>query len=102
MKEQGKFFSWQHLRLLNIATLAKNIAWVVLVVFIFSGGVQIVQLAQAPSDLAAKVIVGTNVAVTLLTGVVYYLLLKGVSLGLNMIVETDVNYRDGKREESAR
>jgi hypothetical protein len=30
----------------------------------------------------------------LLRGIVYYLVLKGTSLGINMIVETDINYRD--------
>jgi len=36
-----------------------------------------------------------------LQGAVYYLVLKGVALGLNMIVETDINYRDKEAEESA-
>jgi len=30
-----------------------------------------------------------------------HLLLKGIALGLNMIVETDINYRDKKVEEGA-
>ena len=35
---------------------------------------------------------------TVLKGIVYYLVLKGISLGLNMIVETDINYREQKQE----
>ena len=34
-------------------------------------------------------------------GLIYYLVLKGVSLGLTMIVETDLNYRDNRPEEEA-
>jgi len=30
--------------------------------------------------------------------VIYALVLKGVSLGLNMIVETDINYREARSE----
>jgi hypothetical protein len=37
----------------------------------------------------------------LLRGIIYYLVLKGISLGLNMIVETDINYRERKQEEVA-
>jgi hypothetical protein len=37
----------------------------------------------------------------LVEGAIYYLVLKGIALGLNMIVETDINYRDKKAEEGA-
>jgi hypothetical protein len=36
----------------------------------------------------------------LLQGAVYYLVLKSIALGLNMIVETDINYREKNVEES--
>jgi len=32
-----------------------------------------------------------------LKGIVYFLMLKGISLGLNMIIETDINYREQKQ-----
>ncbi len=35
----------------------------------------------------------------LIEGAIYYLVLKGVALGLNMIVETDINYREKSAEE---
>jgi hypothetical protein len=31
-----------------------------------------------------------------LQGIVYFLVLNGISLGLNMIVETNINYREQK------
>lgn len=36
---------------------------------------------------------------TFLKGIIYFLVLKAVSLGLNMIIETDINYREQKRGE---
>ena len=35
-----------------------------------------------------------DLASILIRGVVYWLVLKGISAGLNMIVETDLNYKD--------
>jgi hypothetical protein len=35
---------------------------------------------------------------TFLQGAIFYLVLKGIALGLDMIVETDINYRDSKVE----
>lgn len=37
----------------------------------------------------------------MIKGVVYFLILKGISLGLNMIVETDINYREKKEQGGA-
>jgi len=104
MNEQGTFFSPNHNRLLNIATWAKNIAWIVLVIYILSSGTEIIRfqnnielsqnfigdVANKPMDTFRLVV---NMTVIVLKGVVYYLILKGISLGLNMIVETDINYR---------
>ena len=36
-----------------------------------------------------------------LQGSVYYLVLKGIALGIDMIVETDINYREQKAEGGA-
>jgi hypothetical protein len=38
--------------------------------------------------------VSVQLARILLQGLVYWLALKGIALGLDMIVETDINYRD--------
>ena len=34
----------------------------------------------------------------LLKGIVYFLVLKGIALGLDMIIETDINYREAQNE----
>lgn len=105
MEEQSGFFSENHNRLLSIATWAMVLARVVLIVYLLWA---ILLLFQNPalfrsSDSiqdffkdnffdAFRLLV--NVLATLLRGIIFYLFLKGLSLGLNMIVETDVNYRE--------
>jgi hypothetical protein len=42
-----------------------------------------------------------DIVSALLRGIIYYVVLKSISLGLNMIVETDVNYREQERGEAA-
>lgn len=39
-----------------------------------------------------------RMAKVFLQGTVYYLALKGIALGIDMIVETDINYRENKAE----
>lgn len=110
---QGSFLSKDHDRLLNIAAWAKYLAWVVLAVFslwaaanFLAGMTQInLQMGQfgqqtlAFSDIFrhypfTAVHMVFSAAGIFFKGVVYYLVLTGISLGLNMIVETDVNRRD--------
>ncbi len=112
MKEQEDYFSQSHNRLLNIATWAKYLASIVLIFYIIWTGIQILQLIFAkddgnflgPTSLSLITMLRLDplsaleevvrIALTMLRGLVYYLVLKGVSLGLNMIVETDINYRE--------
>lgn len=118
LKEKKNYFGWQHLRLLNIASIAKNAAWIALVVHLLLAGSQILQipasaayrssnngqgmdgvpffLATNPLELIKLAI---NMAATLFQGFVYYLVLRGICLGLTMIVETDTTYRDQHLEE---
>ena len=117
MKEQEDFFSRNHLRLLNIAWWSKHIAWVALVIIILSAGARVLEFQntenfravmsnQVPQRLMNILIeeplkafeLGISVATIILRGVIYYLVLKGISLGLNMIVETDINYKQGGQQ----
>jgi len=112
MNEQVEFFSADHKRLLSIATWAKYLAWIAFVIYILWAGLQMFQYqnilsnnSQFRFDLwsflrsnpleAFKL--GVNMMSIVLRGIIYYLVLKGISLGLNMIVETDINYREQKR-----
>jgi len=111
MEEQNDFFSPKHKQLLSFALWAKYLAWVVLTVYIFSTiGAYYKESAFYVANLSAGTLVSSftkylsinkayalSVVIELLgillKGVVYFFLLNGLSLGLNMIVETDINYR---------
>ena len=112
MTEQEEFFSPSHNRLLSIAVWAKYLAWVVLVIYFFWGISVYFQeqnmfmyyramgtvhsefsdfLKEVPSYGFGILI---EMAGIFIRGMMYFLVLKGISLGLNMIVETDINYRE--------
>lgn len=120
MSEQEDFFSPKHKQLLSIAIWAKYLAWGALVAFIFiaianvigeiniynSFNTQINSIGQPikgfadffktfPGEAIKSLFKSISIFVT---GVVYYLVLKGISLGLNMIVETDINYREKENQ----
>jgi hypothetical protein len=119
MNEQDDFFTPQHERLLNVATWAKYLAWIVLVVyFLWTIGTYIQEqnyflyssgsfnqtyrdfmdfLLQSPSYSFGIFVEMIGV---FLRGLTYFLVLKGISLGLNIIVETDINYREQKGEHN--
>lgn len=114
---EEEFFSNDHNRLLNIATWAKYIAWIVLIIYILNGFGEFVSAQNSfalrnpmvgshveftdklKSDPLYTVSLLVSMASTFIKGIVYFLVLKGVSLGLNMIVETDINYREDKKLE---
>ena len=118
MDDQEDYFSQNHNRLLSIATWAKYLAWVVLVIHILWAGATYIQeqnyfmsyralgssliqyrdfmdfLRQVPSYGFSVLI---EIIGVFLRGIVYFLGLKGISLGLYMLVETDLNYQEQKR-----
>lgn len=116
MNNQTEFFSKNHNKLLNIAGWASNLAWLTLVLYIISAALVIFQdqvnyqrmeaaigSYQNGSDYWATVKMdplyylvdlGSFMVKRLLDGFVYYVVLKGISLGLYMIIETDMNYRE--------
>ena len=117
MNEQEDFLSPKHVRLLNIASWAKYLAWVVLIIFtlwaIFEffadmnmasgpfggvGGGSIGDFSELMRQypVAAMQLLLSDISI-FFKGIVYYLVLSGISLGLNMVVETDINYRDNSR-----
>ena len=113
-------FTTKHGRLMRIAAFANAFAWIVLVVNILWMGASFMQdlfnynmmsvglinshlpsflesLLRDPLYMASTIV---GLAGILFRGVVYWLILKGIAVGLNMIVETDLNYRDGNLEVS--
>jgi hypothetical protein len=53
-----------------------------------------------PTNLVYAASLFVKMAYIFLNGVIAWLVLKGISVGLNMIVETNLNYRERKMEES--
>lgn len=106
-------------RLLSFAGWAKNLAWVALVIYILLAILVIPQdmifyqrlsslnLNSGSLDywdqlslypLHSLITIGTNILNNLISGAIYYVVLKGISLGLYMIVETDINYREKQNQ----
>ena len=121
MNEQEEFFSTDHKRLLSIATWAKYLAWGAIVYYIVRAMLVIIQyqvdlqrmylLNRSPPGIVDltdlfrfdpvfySIDMISNIASAVVGGGIYYLALKGISLGLNMIVETDINYRENAKQE---
>lgn len=106
MTEQQEFFSPSHNRLLNIATWAKYLAWMAVIAYVVWAILLVIQdfsnkgdPFRPPASTLDHFRLLLTIVTTLLRGAIYYLVLKGISLGLNMIVETDINYRERERGE---
>ena len=98
------FFTQKHKRLDRISRAANIFSWIVLVFYILQAFQHLLGISQDYSIQSSiqLLIEFPDIAITFLIdligilfgGVVYWLLLQGISLGLNMIVETDLNYRE--------
>jgi hypothetical protein len=105
MEGQEGLLSRDHNRLLSFATWAKNLAWAVLLIFtlwavsdffgqqnlanvqFFQVGPKVLTFSEMFQQYPAVALRIVLEAVSILfKGVVYYLVLTGISLGLNMIV----------------
>ena len=103
------FFSQKHKKLLNIASVSNIFAWIIFIFFLLSAASKLYVIvanhyyaAQFPYNSTPIATPYFNnllgAAGNLLHGIFFGLILKGISLGLNMIVETDINYRDKVKE----
>ena len=114
MKKQNDLFDWKHLRLWRISAAADIWASIIIVIFIVLALGQAYRYNQLAHNQFQTDLIGLfsqepiyilDVALQMMSvlvqGVVYYLVLKGIALGLNMIVETDINYREKKVEDGA-
>ena len=106
----------KHARLTRLAVIANTLVWVVLVFFILTAvgrwninnaylqqtGQFVTFGEEMQRNPAYAFGVIMDIAGVLIQGVIYALVLKGISLGLFMIVETDLNFRTARDEEAAR
>jgi hypothetical protein len=116
MTKQEDFFSPNHHRLLNIAYWANILAWIAFIsAFIlplarflemqslydaqrFNTDQQSSFMEYFRSHLAFALSLIVDTFYKFVFGFIYFTVLKGVSYGLNMLVETDINYREQKLE----
>jgi hypothetical protein len=114
MGEQQNLFDWKHAKLWRFSYMADLFASLAIIVSIFLALGEIYKDNQwAHTQFQSNLIqalslhpiyifdVSLQLAKVLLQGAVFYLVLKGIALGLNMIVETDINYREKTTEEAS-
>ncbi len=116
MTKQEGFFSPKHHRLLNIAYWANILAWIALMaafIFPLARFLEMQSLYDAQrfytdqqssfmeyirGHLAFALSLIVDTFYKFVFGFLYFIVLKGVSYGLHMLVETDINYREQKLE----
>ena len=110
---EEEYFTSKHAKLDNIAAAANTFAWIALVSQILYMGARFIQIQNSynmqaiwinstqPSfmemlrqDAVYTFSLIVDIASIFIRGVIYWLVLKGIASGLDMIVETDLNYRD--------
>ena len=92
-----------------IATIAAWVSWVVLVVFIVAVAAKfgyvmaaatqnnttlMAMLTDAQNGEQARIFVIDNIMIPFFTGLTFFLLLQGVNVGLNALLEIDFNVRE--------
>jgi hypothetical protein len=120
MSEQEELFTKDQNRLMNIAGWANNLAWVTLVAYLILAALTIFldqanyQRMQAMTSGFANasnyweiaradpfyyfLTIGSDILSRALAGFMYYVILKGISLGLYMVIETNMNYREKEKQ----
>ncbi len=121
MDNQKDFLSPKHSQLLNIAIWTKYLAWIVFAFYIIQTGSVIflkqIQSQQIQASMGSPVTsqeywdqvleepviyfvdVVSDMILIFVRGAAFFVALKGISLGLYMIVETDINYREQQKIE---
>jgi len=114
MNENNDLFSKKHATLWRISMWASGLAPTVLFIYILLAFGQIFQYNILAHNQYETDLIGLfsrsplyildvllQMAREFLQGAFYYLVLKGISLGLDMIVETNINYREKGTEGDA-
>jgi len=114
MNDVDNLFGKKHATLWRISMWANGLAPILLLIFVLAGFGQISQYNTIANTQYQTDLIGLfsqhpiyildlilQIARVSLQGCVYYLVLKCIALGLDMIVETDLNHRENKTEEGA-
>jgi hypothetical protein len=102
------FYTKKHQRLSLIAATANVFSWLVIFFFLiltisnFVGFFRIQDTYQIKRFFEIEPAGSLNIILemgqSLFHGGVYFLILRGIALGMQMIIETDLNYREATRE----
>ncbi len=102
------FYTKKHQRLSLIAGTANVFSWLVVIFFLlltisnFVGFFRIQDTYQIQKlfeiEPAASLNIFLEMGQSLFHGGVYFFILRGIALGMQMIIETDLNYREATRE----
>jgi hypothetical protein len=114
MNNQNDLFDWKHLNLWKTSSRADVLSSIVVIIFAFLALGEAYRYNQLAHNQFQTNLIGLfsqepiyildvmfQMARVFLEGAVYYLVLKGIALGLDMIVETDINYREREVEGGA-
>lgn len=106
MSTQDDPFDWKHHRLWRMSKAADVLSVIVAIGFLLLAIYELVNYNSLANARYQTDLIGlfsrepifildvlSQVARVFLEGAFYYLMLKGIALGLDMIVETDINYR---------
>jgi hypothetical protein len=109
------FFTPKHQKLYKVSKIANTFAWVALVIFTILTILDIISslnlaplmanralpfndlLRYIPQFFIRSFVSAVNY---FLKGILFWIILKGISLGLNMVIETDLNFREKQMGES--
>jgi hypothetical protein len=114
MGEENNLFDWKHVRLWRFSSIAGIFAALAIIISIFLALGEIYRYDRFAHNQFQINLIGLfsqkpiyifdmslQMVKVLLQGAVFYVMLKGTELGLNMIVETDINYREKATEEAS-
>jgi hypothetical protein len=110
------FFTKRHKRLIDVAKIARIVSWILFVFYILWAVFNFLNRLSLPyypsqfsfpgnslwNALTMAPLVTIHVTIDslsqILTGAVYFICLQGISMGLSMIVETSLNYKENSLE----
>lgn len=114
VENPNDFFTKKHKKLSFIATVSSAFSWILLIYYfvrLVNNLILYIETTRANGMQGwfrnMRLGMGIETAITVsgilnpaFQGLVFFLLLRGLTSGLNMIIETDLNYREYKEEET--
>jgi len=104
------FYSSKHKKLSFIATVSSAFSWILLIYYfvrLLNNLIRFIETMRINTSLGSFSGMGIDTVIAVsglinpaFQGLVFFLLLRGLTSGLNMIIETDLNYRENEEGET--